>query len=144
MVYLSISSPFSAFGIAQASLALLSLIEKILFSSVVYIQYTPSSKRNLYSKIIDKSEAVYFFHVSFCKSAKKLLRNYYGTVIFLNSSCRRVLAEDVDILHQGAYSLESLAVAGTGKEADVDVEEVLPFLTGDGERLDSCQIHVIE
>ena len=144
MVYLSISSPFSAFGIAQASLALLSLIEKILFSSVVYIQYTPSSKRNLYSKIIDKSEAVYFFHVSFCKSAKKLLRNYYGTVMFLNSSCRRVLAEDVEILHQGAYSLEGLAVAGTGKEADVDVEEVLPFLTGDGERLDSCQIHVIE
>ncbi len=144
MVYISISSPFSAFGIAQASLALLSLIEKILFSSVVYIQYTPSSKRNLYSKIIDKSEAVYFFHVSFCKSAKKLLRNYYGTVMFLNSSCRRVLAEDVEILHQGAYSLESLAVAGTGKEADVDVEEVLPFLTGDGERLDSCQIHVIE
>ena len=144
MVYISISSPFSTFGIAQASLALLSLIEKILFSSVVYLQYTPSSKRNLYSKIIDKSEAVYFFHVSFCKSAKKLLRNYYGTVIFLNSSCRRVLAEDVEILHQGAYSLESLAVAGTGKEADVDVEEVLPFLTGDGERLDSCQIHVIE
>ena len=32
-----------------------------IFSSVVYIQYTPSSKRNLYSKIIDKSEAVYFF-----------------------------------------------------------------------------------
>ena len=63
-----------------------------IFSSVVYIQYTPSSKRNLYSKIIDKSEAVYFFHVSFCKSAKKLLRNYYGTVMFLNSSCRRVLA----------------------------------------------------
>ena len=26
--------------------------------------YTPSSKRNLYSKIIDKSDAVYFFHVS--------------------------------------------------------------------------------
>ena len=144
MVYISISSPFSTFGIAQASLALLSLIEKILFSSVVYIQYTPSSKRNLYSKIIDKSEAVYFFHVSFRKGAKKLLRNYYGTVMFLNSSCRRVLAEDVEILHQGAYSLESLAVAGTGKEADVDVEEVLPFLTGDGERLDSCQIHVIE
>ena len=115
-----------------------------IFSSVVYLQYTPSSKRNLYSKIIDKSEAVYFFHVSFRKSAKKLLRNYYGTVMFLNSSCRRVLAEDIEILHQGAYSLESLAVAGTGKEADVDVEEVLPFLTGDGERLDSCQIHVIE
>ena len=35
-----------------------------IFSSVVYLQYTPSSKRNLYSKIIDKSEAVYFFHVS--------------------------------------------------------------------------------
>ena len=35
-----------------------------LFSSVMYLQYTPSSKRNLYSKIIDKSEAVYFFHVS--------------------------------------------------------------------------------
>ena len=35
-----------------------------IFSSVVYVQYTPSSKRNLYSKIIDKSEAVYFFHVS--------------------------------------------------------------------------------
>ena len=49
MVYISISSPFSAFDIAQASLALLSLIEKILFSSVVYIQYTPSSKRNLSS-----------------------------------------------------------------------------------------------
>ena len=49
MVYISISSPFSAFGIVQASLALLSLIEKILFSSVVYIQYTPSSKRNLSS-----------------------------------------------------------------------------------------------
>ena len=32
-----------------------------IFSSVVYIQYTPSSKRNLYSKIIDKSDAVYFF-----------------------------------------------------------------------------------
>ena len=63
-VYISISSPFSTFGIAQASLALLSLIEKILFSSVVYLQYTPSSKRNLYSKIIEKSEAVYFFHVS--------------------------------------------------------------------------------
>ena len=30
----------------------------------MYLQYTPSSKRNLYSKIIDKSEAVYFFHVS--------------------------------------------------------------------------------
>ena len=27
----------------------------------MYLQYTPSSKRNLYSKIIDKSEAVYFF-----------------------------------------------------------------------------------
>ena len=63
-VYISISSPFSTFGIAQASLALLSLIEKILFLSVVYLQYTPSSKRNLYSKIIEKSEAVYFFHVS--------------------------------------------------------------------------------
>ena len=49
MVYISILSPFSTFGIAQASLALLSLIEKILFSSVVYIQYTPSSKRNLSS-----------------------------------------------------------------------------------------------
>ena len=49
MVYISISSPFSAFGIVQASLDLLSLIEKILFSSVVYIQYTPSSKRNLSS-----------------------------------------------------------------------------------------------
>ena len=35
-----------------------------IFSSVVYLQYTPSSKRNLYSKIIDKSDAVYFFHVS--------------------------------------------------------------------------------
>ena len=35
-----------------------------IFSSVVYLQYTPSSKRNLYSKIIEKSEAVYFFHVS--------------------------------------------------------------------------------
>ena len=32
-----------------------------LFSSVMYLQYTPSSKRNLSSKIIDKSEAVYFF-----------------------------------------------------------------------------------
>ena len=31
----------------------------------MYLQYTPSSKRNLYSKIIDKSEAVYFFHVSY-------------------------------------------------------------------------------
>ena len=49
MVYISISSLFSTFGIAQASLALLSLIEKILFSAVVYIQYTPSSKRNLSS-----------------------------------------------------------------------------------------------
>ena len=27
----------------------------------MYLQYTPSSKRNLYSKIIEKSEAVYFF-----------------------------------------------------------------------------------
>ena len=35
-----------------------------IFSSVVYLQYTPSSKRNLYSKIIDKSEAIYFFYVS--------------------------------------------------------------------------------
>ena len=35
-----------------------------IFSSVVYLQYTPSSKRNLYSKIIEKSEAVYFFHIS--------------------------------------------------------------------------------
>ncbi len=34
---------------------------RFLFSSVVYIQYTPSSKRNLYSKIKGKSEAVYFF-----------------------------------------------------------------------------------
>jgi len=30
----------------------------------MYLQYTPSSKRNLSSKIKDKSEAVYFFHVS--------------------------------------------------------------------------------
>ena len=36
-----------------------------LFSSVMYLQYIPSSKRNIYSKIIDKSEAVYFFHVSY-------------------------------------------------------------------------------
>ena len=44
-----------------------------IFSSVVYLQYTPSSKRNLYSKIIDKSEAVYFFHVSyFQKSGTKV------------------------------------------------------------------------
>ena len=35
-----------------------------LFSSVMYLQYTPSSQRNLYSKIKDKSEAVYFFQVS--------------------------------------------------------------------------------
>ena len=35
-----------------------------IFSSVMYLQYTPSSKRNLSSKIIDKSDAVYFFHVS--------------------------------------------------------------------------------
>ena len=42
-----------------------------LFSSVMYLQYTPSSKRNLSSKIIDKSEAVYFFHVS-CNSITKL------------------------------------------------------------------------
>mgnify|MGYP002517204542 FL=1 len=31
----------------------------------MYIQYTPSSKRNLYSKITGKSDAIYFFHVSF-------------------------------------------------------------------------------
>ncbi len=30
----------------------------------MYLQYTPSSKGNLSSKIIEKSEAIYFFHVS--------------------------------------------------------------------------------
>ena len=56
-----------------------------IFSSVVYLQYTPSSKRNLYSKIIDKSDAVYFFHVSIfvfpkgnkCHSAPKILQKLF-------------------------------------------------------------------
>ena len=30
-------------------------------SSVVYVQYTPSSKRNLFSKILHKSLPTYFF-----------------------------------------------------------------------------------
>ena len=84
-----------------------------------------------------------FVYISISRKSKTNLKQFIFSC-FLNSCCRRVLAEDVEILHQGAYSLEGLAVAGTGKEADVDVEEVLPFLTGDGERLDSCQIHVIE
>ena len=50
MVYISISSPFSAFGIAQASLALLSLIEKILFSSVMYLQYPHPLPKETYPR----------------------------------------------------------------------------------------------
>ena len=61
---------FSAFGIIKVNFASALTYRKgsfrsiFIFSSVVYLQYTPSSKRNLYSKIIDKSDAVYFFHVS--------------------------------------------------------------------------------
>ena len=58
---------FSAFGIIKVNFASALTYRKgsfrsmFLFSSVMYLQYTPSSQRNLYSKIKDKSEAVYFF-----------------------------------------------------------------------------------
>ena|GEM_PF-5849425 len=61
---------FSAFGIIKVNFASALTYRKgsfrsvFLFSSVMYLQYTPSSQRNLYSKIKDKSEAVYFFQVS--------------------------------------------------------------------------------
>ena len=51
IIYISISSHFSTFGIAQASLALLSLVEKILFSSVMCIRYTPLPKE-IYTQFI--------------------------------------------------------------------------------------------
>ena len=45
-----------------------------LFSSVVYVQYTPSSKRNLSSKIHYKSLPTYFFNVYLmgCRSSFSL------------------------------------------------------------------------
>ena len=45
-----------------------------LFSSVMYLQYTPSSKRNLYSKINPQSEATYSFHISKAVEAARLRR----------------------------------------------------------------------
>ena len=50
-----------------------------LFSSVMYLQYTHSPKRNLYSKITEKSEAVYFLHVS--KNAARSRTTLNTTII---------------------------------------------------------------
>ena len=78
-----------------------------LFSSVMYLQYTPSSKRNLSSKIIEKSEAVYFFHVSLFSDYQE---RFY--MLFLDDQeCVSVRSELVTLVKSHLVGVHNLLIA---------------------------------
>ena len=55
-----------------------------------------------------------------------------------------VLAQDLDFLHERRDGVDALAVSGQVVEGEVHVEEILPLMAHDGQRLDLGQVDVVE
>ena len=68
----------------------------------MYLQYTPSSKRNLSSKIIDKSETVYFFSC--------FLREYICRPIFPNERILLFLRTFMHQMHETDDKTETIKI----------------------------------
>ena len=78
-----------------------------LFSSVVYVQYTPSSKRNLSSKILHKSLPTYYFMLT------KV--NYSESRTHLTDA-RKLSFETVLLMKSGLLTLIILLMANSSAE----------------------------